>query len=72
MLRCTNALLVFSTIFHIQLEFHFSFIAQKMKFPIKDFLSKCDQNPQFSEDLVTFTEEIPGGKLHFFCAVSEQ
>ena len=28
-----------------------------MKFSIKDFFSKCD--------LVTFTEEIPNGKLHF-------
>ena len=31
--------------------------AQKMKFSIKDFLSKCD----------TFTEEILHGKLHFLC-----
>ena len=23
-------------------------------------------NPQFSADLVTFAEEIPNGKLHFF------
>ena len=35
--------------------------AQKMKFSINDFLSKCDQ--------ITFTEGIPNGKLHF-CAVS--
>ena len=26
-------------------------------------------NPQFPEDLVTFTEEIPNGKLHFSCSV---
>ena len=26
-------------------------------------------NPQFSADLVTFTEEIFNGKLHFFCSV---
>ena len=31
--------------------------AQKIKFSIKDFLSKCD----------TFTEEILHGKLHFLC-----
>ena len=37
--------------------------AQKMKFPIKDFFSKCDQK---TADLVTFTEEILNGKLHFF------
>ena len=41
-----------------------------MKFSIKYFLSKCDQSfLQFSEDLVTFTEEILNGKLHNFCAV---
>ena len=27
------------------------------------------QNPQETVDLVTFTEEILNGKLHFFCAV---
>ena len=32
--------------------------AQKMKFSIKDFFSKCDQIQ------VTFTEEILNGKLH--------
>ena len=26
-------------------------------------------NPQFPADLVTFTEEILNGKLHFFCEV---
>ena len=26
-------------------------------------------NPQFPADLVTFTEEILNGKLHFFCSV---
>ena len=36
--------------------------AQKMKFSIKDFFSKCDQIPT---DLVTFTEEIHSGKLLF-------
>ena len=35
--------------------------AQKMKFPIKDFFSKCDQ----IADLVAFTEEILNAKLHF-------
>ena len=30
--------------------------AQKMKFYIKDFFSKCDQIPDFPADLVTFTE----------------
>ena len=35
--------------------------AKKMKFSIKDFFSKCD--------LVTFTEEILNGKLHFLCSV---
>ena len=36
---------------------------QNVKFPIKDFFSKCDQNPQETADLVTFTEKIPCGKL---------
>ena len=35
--------------------------AQKMKFSIKDFLSKCD--------FVIFTEERLNGKLHFLCSV---
>ena len=26
-------------------------------------------NSQFPVDLVTFTEEIPNGKLHFLCSV---
>ena len=38
-----------------------------MKFPIKDFLSKCDQIRNFL-DLVTFTEEILNGKLYFLCS----
>ena len=38
--------------------------AQKMKFSIKDFFSKCDQIRR----LVTFTEEILNGKLHFLCS----
>ena len=36
--------------------------AEKIKFSI----SKCDQH---SADLVTFTEEILEGKLHFLCSV---
>ena len=28
-------------------------------------------NPQFSEDLVTFTEEILNGKLNFLCSDME-
>ena len=37
-----------------------AFITQKMKFPMKNFFSKCDQIRSF-----IFTEEIPHGKLHF-------
>ena len=33
-----------------------------MKFPIKDFFSKCDK--------VTFTEEILNGKLHILCSAN--
>ena len=43
------------------------YTAQKMKYPIKDFLSKCDQILRKLENLVTFTEEIRNGKLHFLC-----
>ena len=44
--------------------------AQKMKFSISDFLSKCDQIRSLLRiwspaDLVTFTEEILNGKFHF-------
>ena len=42
-----------------------AFTAQKMKFSIKDVFSKCDLIP----NLVTFTEEILSGKLHFLCSV---
>ena len=43
--------------------------AQKIKFFIKDFFSKCDQIncDQETADLVTYTEEILNGKLHFLC-----
>ena len=44
----------------IQLTMAINFTAQKMRFSIKHFLSKCD--------LVTFNEEIPNGKLHFLCS----
>ena len=40
-----------------------------MKFSIKDFFKKCDQIRIFPAAMVTFTEEILNGKLHFFCAV---
>ena len=38
--------------------------AQKMKFSIKDFLSKCDQIRRL------FTAEILDGKLHFLCSAT--
>ena len=40
-----------------------TFTAQKMRFSIKDLFSKC-------ENLVTFTEEILNGTLHFLSSVS--
>ena len=43
--------------------------AQKLKFPFKDFFSKCDQIRR-PADLVTFTEEILKGKLQFLCSDS--
>ena len=39
--------------------------AQKRKFFIKNFFSKCDQIRSFFADLVTRAEEIFNGKLHF-------
>ena len=42
--------------------------AQKMKFSIMDFFGTCDKIRRESADLVTFTEEIPNGKLHFLCS----
>ena len=44
-----------------------NFTVQKMKFSIKDFLSKCDQIR--TADLVTLAEEILNGKLNFMCSV---
>ena len=29
-------------------------------------------NPQFTTDLLTFTEEILNGKLHFMCSVTNK
>ena len=40
----------------------FNGTAREMKFSIKDFFSKC-------ANLVTFTEEILDGKLHFLYRV---
>ena len=34
---------------------------------VKDFFSRCDQI-RSPADLVTFTEEILNGKLHFLCS----
>ena len=42
--------------------------AQKMKFSIKDFFSKFDQIRR-KLDLVSFTQEILNGKLHFLCNI---
>ena len=39
-----------------------------MKFFIKNFFSKYE-TLQETADLVTFTEEILNGKLHFLCSV---
>ena len=38
-----------------------------MKFSFKDFFSKCDQTHR-KVDLITITEEILNGKLHFLCS----
>ena len=42
-----------------------------MKFSIKDFFSKCENvKSSGTADLVTFTEKILNGKLHFLCNVA--
>ena len=48
-------------------------IAQKMKFSIKDFFSKCDQIcSSWRFHVFTFTEKIFNGKLHFVqCQMSK-
>ena len=45
------------------------FTTHKMKFFIKNIFSKCWSKLQETADLVTFTEEILNGKLHFLCSV---
>ena len=59
--------LMFQFIVFIKLQRGVAYTAQKMKFSIKDFFSKCDQIRR--KLLVTFTEEILNGKLHFLCSV---
>ena len=44
--------------------------AHKMEFSIMDVFSKCAQTCIKIADLVTFTEEILNGKLHFLCGAS--
>ena len=46
------------------------FTAQKKKFSIKDFFSKCDKNPQETADLVSFTKKTLNGGRYFLCSVS--
>ena len=54
---------------YLRLKYGAIITAQKMKFPIKNFFSKCDQIRRRSADLVTFTEEILNGRLHSLCSV---
>ena len=48
---------------------NFASTAQKMKFSIKDFFSKCDKNRSLLRIWSTFTEEILNGNLHFLSSV---
>ena len=41
---------------------------KKWSFPLRIYSVNVSK-PQFPADLVTFTEEILNGKLHFFCSV---
>ena len=44
---------------------------KKWSFPLR-FLQWMWPNPQFLANLVTFTEEILNGKLHFWCSVMKE
>ena len=44
--------------------------AQKKTFSIKDFFSESDQIRRKLRDLVTFSEKILNGILHFLCSVA--
>ena len=57
--------LVLETVSH--LFFKSMDTAQKMKFSIKNFFSKCDQIRSFLKSFI-FTEEILNEKLHFLCS----
>ena len=59
LIRCHWKSFRFQNIFKEELLGEVPNNAQKMKFSIKDFFSKCDQ--------ITFTEEILNGKLYFLC-----
>ena len=59
-----------SVITSTDLDIHENYTAENMKFSIKDFVSKMWPKPQEIADLVTFTEEMLNGKLHFLCSVS--
>ena len=62
---CHHLSSLFKTKVIIKTKYHFANnTAQKMKFSIKDFLSKCDH-----ADLVTFTEEILNGNFISLCSV---
>ena len=54
---------------YIKISQKFIHTAQKINFSFKDFFSKCDQIRRKTADMVTFTEEILNGKLHFLCSV---
>ena len=52
-------------------KFFRTITAQKNEVLNEGFLQYMSLNAQFPADLVTFTDEILNGKLHFFCAVHE-
>ena len=51
-------------------DFNMTTTAQKMKFSIKYFFSKCEQIRRKLRIWSNFTEEILNGKLHFLCSTS--
>ena len=49
----------------LNVKIHYT-LHQKMKFPIKNFFSKCGQICSFLRVFFTYTEEFLNGKFHFF------
>ena len=69
MFYTTNGLVTLSPQFSVyRMILHSSNTAQKMKFSTEDLFCKLQE----TADLVTFSEEILNGKLHFLSSVRQE